>query len=81
MINYLVIRPATGEMMGQDRYGLVVVDPKAEQPPLSPKLMPHVHIAENHQSAMNCEHGSGWEVATVDLLKGIVSVSVTESAD
>lgn len=80
-MHYLIIRPSTGETMGQDRYGLLVIEAGLEQPTYAPKLLTTMHVAENHQSAMNCEFGTGWEVATLDLAKGIVAITVTESVD
>lgn len=88
MPHYLLIRPTTGEIMGETKYGLVALPPAGEgqndHTPLTtiaPKLLTSIHVAENHQSAMNCEHGNGWEIATVDLAKGIVDITKTASVD
>ena len=82
---YLVVRPSTGELMGETRHGLIALAP-TDAPAASdasitkaiaPKLLTAMHIAENHQSAMNCEFGSGWEVATLDISRGIIAITQT----
>lgn len=76
MLHYLLIKPTTGELMGETRSGLVVIDPTIEKIQ-TPKLLASMHVAENHQSAMNCDHGGGWEIATVDLFRGIIETTKT----
>ena len=80
MLHYLLIKPTTGELMGETRSCLVVIDPTIEIIQ-APKLLTSMHVAENHQSAMNCDHGCGWEIATVDLLRGIVETTKTLPVD
>lgn len=82
---YLVIRPSTGELMGETRHGLIALAPAASDASITkaiaPKLLTAMHIAENHQSAMNCEFGSGWEVATLDISRGIIAITQTLPVD
>lgn len=92
-MHYMLINPATGRTMGETRYGLVTLPPEGtdvadmsadevvNHRTIAPKLLTSMHVAENHQSTMNCTFGTGWEIATVDLMKGIVAVTRTEPVD
>lgn len=80
MLHYLLIKPATGELMAESSYGLHTIDPTIEKIQ-APKLLTSMHVAENYQSAMNCDYGGGWEIATVDLLRGIIETTKTLPVD
>lgn len=80
LIFYMLININTGQVMGEDAYGLLAMDPASAKK--GPKLLTGMQLAESHQAAMNCLCGRGWEVATLDLAKAITQITdVTSQMD
>ena len=72
---YVVLNPATGQVAALNEQKRLI----ASRGGHAPHVIATENTAQNYQSAMNVDHGPGWENGFIDLSNLTVTVTKTES--